>query len=183
MTIDDTFKATALANDSEQEREATITFSADGCDDVVVVTVSQEGKPAEGATISATLSFADKAHRTKYSNEQQIWVQNGITFTNNKGKSTNNLGDYYNPVRLYKDSEVVIAAPGYSDTTQIVFDCDSGKNGEYVTNLFNSIKIGEVSQSGDKVTVTFSGLSNTGTYIIESLSGQVRLDSLTIYYL
>jgi hypothetical protein len=137
----------------------------------------------EVETISATLSFADEAYRTEYDSEHQIWYQNGITFTNNKNDTTTNVAPYYNPVRLYKDSEVVIAAPGYSYNTQIVFDCDSGKNGKYVTNLINSITRGTVSVSGDKVTVTFGGLSNTGTYIIESLSGEVRLDSLTIYYL
>ena len=48
LTIDDTFKATALANDSEKEREATITFKADGCEDVLVF-ITQAAKPAEVA--------------------------------------------------------------------------------------------------------------------------------------
>ena len=136
-----------------------------------------------GETISATLSFADEAYRTEYDSKHQIWYQNGITFTNNKNDTTTNVAPYFNPVRLYKGSEVVIAAPGYSYTTQIVFDCDSGKSGTYVTNLINSITRGTVSVSDDKVTVTFGGLSNTSTYIIDELYGEVRLDSLTIYYL
>ena len=60
LTIDDTFKATALANDSEQEREATITFSADGCDDVVVVTVSQAKQVAEGEATTYSYTFTSK---------------------------------------------------------------------------------------------------------------------------
>ena len=46
LTIDDTFKATALANNSEKERKATITFKADDCEDVLVV-ITQAAKPAE----------------------------------------------------------------------------------------------------------------------------------------
>ena len=48
----------------------------------------------------ATLSFADKAQRTSFSTTQQVWAQDGITFTNNKASSTNSVADYAKPVRL-----------------------------------------------------------------------------------
>ena len=48
---------------------------------------------------TATLSFADKSYRTSFSTTQQVWEQNGITLTNNKSSSTNNVADYANPVR------------------------------------------------------------------------------------
>lgn len=141
-------------------------------------------KMAEGETISATLSFASKDQRTYFDLEKQIWEQNGITFTNNMASGNTYLSDIANPVRLYKDSEVVIAAPGYGYITQIVFDCDdTNDDADYMTALKNYITTGTVSVSGDKVTVTFGGLSNTGTYTIDKLSSQVRLDSLTIYYI
>lgn len=177
LNIDDKFNATVKANETAETRSATITFSAEGCDDIVV-TVSQEGKPAEGETKSATLSFADDTYRTECDSEHQIWEQNGIIFKNYKNDTTTNVAPYYNPVRLYKGSEVVIVPPGYGSQTQIVFDCN---NASYAEVLEDSITVGTVSRSGDKVTVTFTGLSNTGTYTIDELSGQVRLDSLTIY--
>ncbi len=45
------------------------------------------------AESTATISFADKANRTVYTTEQQVWVQNGITVTNDKAESTSNVGD------------------------------------------------------------------------------------------
>ena len=49
LIIDNTFKATALANNTTEERSATITFSAEGCDDVIV-NVKQSGKSTDGET-------------------------------------------------------------------------------------------------------------------------------------
>ncbi|MBQ2958672.1 MAG: BACON domain-containing protein [Alistipes sp.] len=60
LTIDNTFKATVKANETAEARSATITFSAEGCDNVVVVTVSQEGKPAEGEATSYSYTFTSK---------------------------------------------------------------------------------------------------------------------------
>lgn len=49
LIIDNTFKATASANNTTEERSATITFSAESCDDVIV-TVKQSGKSTGGET-------------------------------------------------------------------------------------------------------------------------------------
>ena len=43
---------------------------------------------------SAVIDFTDIANRTAYSTEQQVWEQNGIVVTNDKGASTSNVGDY-----------------------------------------------------------------------------------------
>lgn len=123
---------------------------------------------------SATLSFADKAQRTSFSTSKQVWEQNGITFTNNKSSSTNNVADYANPVRLYAKSSVTVEAPG--NITKIVFDCNSSS---YATAMKNSAG-GSATASSDKVTVTLDGTS--ATYTIASLTAQVRLDSLTVTY-
>ena len=57
---------------------------------------------------SATIDFTNKANRTAYSSSQQVWEQNGIIVTNDKGASTSNVGDYANPGRFYKSSTVTI---------------------------------------------------------------------------
>ena len=122
----------------------------------------------------ATLSFADKANRTAFDTSHQVWEQNGITLTNNKGKSTTNVADYANPARFYKSSQLIV------ETTQgmskIVFNCNSN---DYATALASSI--GEsASTSSKNVTVELNGETS---YTIESLTGgQVRMNSLTVTF-
>ncbi len=123
---------------------------------------------------TATLSFADKAQRTSFTTTQQVWAQNGITFTNNKASSTNAVADYANPVRLYQSSEIMVEC-SLGNITSIVFDCNSSS---YATALGNSISGSTV--NSDKVTVTLDGSSNS--FSVASLSKQVRLDALTVTY-
>ena len=124
---------------------------------------------------TATLSFADKAQRTSFSTTQQVWAQNGITFTNNKSASTSNVADYAKPVRLYANSNIVVECTS-GNISQIVFDCNSST---YATALKNSIG-DAATASSDKVTVTLDGSSNSFT--IAKLTAQVRLDALTVTY-
>lgn len=128
-----------------------------------------------GAEVTATLSFADKAQRTSYSKTQQVWQQNGITFTNNKASSSNAVADYANPVRLYANSEIIVEFLG-NNITKIVFDCN---NGSYATTLKNSIG-NSATISSDKVTVTLDGTSTS--FVVAKLTAQVRMDAITVTY-
>ena len=133
--------------------------------------------PAE-PTGSATIDFGDKANRVSYSTSQQVWAQNGITVTNDKGASTSNVGDYGGdgyPVRFYKSSTVTVEYPGM---TQIVFNCDDYK-ATYATDLAASITEGSVSVDGIVVTVTLAAPADT--FVIAELAAQVRVDSITVY--
>ena len=123
-----------------------------------------------GGTTSVTgeLSFDNTTQRTSLSTSEQVWENEGITFTNQKASSTSNVADYSNPVRLYKSSSISITAPG--NITQIKFNCVSG----YV------ISITGASTSNNIVTVALDGTSDT--YTISSLSAQVRLNSLSVTY-
>lgn len=123
---------------------------------------------------TATLSFADKAQRTSFSTTQQVWEQNGVTFTNNKG-SGSNVADYAKPVRFYANSEIIVEC-ALGNITKIEFDCNSSS---YATALKNSIG-STAAASSDKVTVTLDGTSNSFT--ISSLSAKVRMDALTVTY-
>ncbi|MBR5859933.1 MAG: chitobiase/beta-hexosaminidase C-terminal domain-containing protein [Bacteroidaceae bacterium] len=121
----------------------------------------------------ATLSFADKANRTVFNANQQVWEQNGITLTNNKAASTNAVADYANPARFYKSSELIV------ETTQgmskIVFNCN---NTSYATDLQKSIGEGATVSSKD-VTVELNGETS---YTIAKLTAQVRLNSLVVTF-
>ncbi len=121
---------------------------------------------------SATLSFADEAQRTSYSTTQQVWEQNGVKLTNNKASSTSNVGNYYNPARFYKNSEIIIefAYP----MTKIEFDC--AKNASYLQTVIG----GAASISGSIVTMTFETPANSCKIVLSA--GQVQMNSLTIYY-
>ena len=121
----------------------------------------------------ATLSFADKANRTIFTTSQQVWVQNGITLTNNKSESTNNVADYANPARFYKKSQLIIEAT--KDMTKIVFNCNTTT---YASALQESIG-DAATASGNDVTVELNGETS---YIIEELTAQVRMNSLTVTF-
>ena len=124
---------------------------------------------------NATLSFASTAQRTQYSTTIQVWEQNGVKLTNNKGSSTSNVGNYYNPARFYASSNIVIEAKGM---TKLVFTCGSSS---YATALKNSIGTQSgvtVSVSSSTVTVTFAEAIDSFT--IAKLTAQVRVSKLVV---
>lgn len=125
-----------------------------------------------GADAEVTLSFANTSQRVSQTTEQQVWSNNGVTFTNDKAASTSNVIDSSNPVRLYANSKLTIEASGL--ISKIVFDCNSTS---YATALKNSIGDTAVADS-DKVTVDLD--SSSDTFVIEKLTAQVRMDSLTV---
>ena len=136
-----------------------------------VIAVSQLGASSgDAVAVEAKISFADKANRTEYSTSEQVWEQNGIVVTNNKGASTSNVGDYANPARFYKSSNVTIQAPG--EIISISIDC-KGLDAKYVTPWGTA--------DNGIVTITLDGTSDT--YTFNNLSAQARAYSMTVTYL
>ena len=129
--------------------------------------------PETGA--STTISFADKGNRTEFTSEIQVWEQNGITVTNNKGGSTNAVADYAGPARFYKNSELIIA---YSGITKIVIACNSTS---YATSCQKSLSAAGANAvaDGKNVTITFAEAVDSFTFTLSD--GQVRVDSITVY--
>lgn len=165
---------TALENTTSETIEGKITVTCGSMTQVVKVTQAGAGsKP----TVQATLTFDDTAKRTTFTTSQQIWEENGITFTNDKSASNTNIANYSKPVRLYQNSKITVEAPG--EITVIVFDCNSTS---YASELKNSIgATAEVEVSSDKVTVTLNGTS--AEFVIEKLTAQVRMDAVTVTYI
>jgi len=126
-----------------------------------------------------TISFADKANRTEYDSNKQVWKQNGIIVTNNKGASTSNVGDYANPARFYKSSELIIEVEGKS-ITEIVFTC-SGES-KYKQALVDSISgMDGITVTVDGMVVTVSFATAVDNFTIASLTGgQTRFSQLEI---
>ena len=127
---------------------------------------SQGGDSAATET-SATITFDDKSKRTEYTTSKQVWEENGIVVTNNKGSSTSNVGDYAKPARFYKNSELIVAAPG--NITKIVMSCVSG----YAS-------VPGATMAGTEGTITLDGTASS--YTLTLSGGQVRMNSLTVYY-
>ena len=132
-------------------------------------------EPDAPALTASTISFADKANRVSLSEEQQVWAQNGITFTNNLGASTSPVADYANPVRLYAGSDIIIAANGMK---KIVINVNANKGTGGLVGALNAAGIAHT-VSGNVVTIEFSSAVNSLT--ISGLTAQVRFDSITVY--
>ena len=153
------------------ELGATVTLTADQTT-FYAVFATVDGGGVEN--VDATLSFENTAQRTSLSTSQQVWEQNGITLTNDQASSTSNVGDFANPARFYKSSNITIEAPG--KITKIVFTCNTE---EYATNLATSIGDSDLA-SGTIVTLILDGTSDS--YEVTLSDGQVRMNSLTVTY-
>ena len=124
--------------------------------------------------VYALISFDDISNRRSFSAYQQIWNAPGITVVNNKGQSSD-IADYSNPVRFYKNSQLIVAAKGI---LKIEFTCNSDV---YAEALVLSLAAGtNYSVNGSVVTVTFA--EAVDYFEIASLTGgQVRVDSIAVY--
>ncbi len=129
------------------------------------------------AEASATISFSSKSNRTTFNTSQQVWEQNGITVTNNKGASTNNVADYYNPARFYKNSDLIIAYT--SAMTKIEVTANSSS---YATSLKNSLKNAAATVTVSSSKVTIVPTTPTTSFSVKLSDGQVRIDSIKVYY-
>ena len=164
-----TFVVVAMPKDQEAN------IPSEGAN-VVVTTEAAPVVEPEVKETTATITFDNKSKRTNFTTSQQVWEENRIKVTNDKASSTSNVADYAKPARFYANSKITVEAPG--NIVSIVFDCNSTS---YATALKNSIKTGTVSVSSDKVTVTLT--DEMPSFVIEKLSAQVRMDSITVTYL
>ena len=130
-------------------------------------------------TETVELSFATTNNRDSQTNTQQVWSQNGITFTNNKASSSSNVANYSNPVRLYAKSQVIVGHES-GKITQIVFVCNSASYATSMNTSIGTVTGATIAVSGSNVTVTFSNAVENFT--VASLTAQIRLNSLKVTY-
>ena len=126
---------------------------------------------------AATLSFADKANRTVYNSNQQVWEQNGIKVTNDKAKSSTNVGDYFNPGRFYKNSSLKIEFAGMK---KIVITSDG--TAKYLTALTDTLNAAGIAFSASNNVITIELAEATDVFEIADLTGgQCRIKEISIY--
>ena len=123
----------------------------------------------------AEISFADVANRVSQTAEQQVWQQNGITVTNDKAESSNDIIDSSNPVRFYKNSVVTIEAAGM---TKIVIKCN---NLTYANQLMASFSA-DVNATQDVSEVTIVFAEPVDSFTVTLSGGQVRVNSIGVYF-
>ena len=128
--------------------------------------------PVYAVEITATITFDSTDKRIEFDKEHQVWKENGVIVTNNKSDSSNDVADYSKPARFYQGSEVVIE---YPCMTQIVVDANSSS---YANAFAISCTSGEISVAGDKVTISLA--SPMDSYVVDALSKQARIDSITV---
>lgn len=163
--------------------DGSITVTCDDCGETISEEVIEAGHKyvdyvcsvcGAKPSIEASLSFADKANRTEFSTTDQVWEQNGITLTNNKGTYTNSIGDYCAPARFYKGTTIKIESQ--MAIAKIVFACNTA---DYASDLKEAIG-SEAVVDGKNVTVVLANPSTS--YEFTNSVAQVRLDSLTVYH-
>ena len=128
--------------------------------------------PGPADAVTAMLDLTAAANRVAYSTEQQVWMQNGITLTNDKNASTTDVGNYI-PARFYKSSDVTIEAPG--NIYEIQINC-AGLESKYVEPWSS---IAGASLTGTIVTISLDGSAQSVTY---NMSAQARANSVTVVY-
>ena len=129
--------------------------------------------PEAEAEATATISFADVANRTTFNENQQVWAQNGITVTNDKASSTNNVADYSNPARFYKSSDLKVAYT--SAFTKVVINTAGGK--DFPADF--TIEGATVTVEGTVCTITFA--TAVQSFTITTLPNQVRVSTIEIF--
>ena len=133
------------------------------------IDVEEVEVPAE-----STLSFNNVSNRTQFTDNIQVWKDNGLTLTNNKASSTNAVGNYYNPARFYKNSEVIIESENQFSTLIL----DSSSSSDYLNPLKTSLTNAgaQYEVESNVITITFAEPVSSFEFVT---AGQVRLNSIT----
>lgn len=162
--------------DEETKVTVTATITCGDSSETAVFEIVVAHKDVNAAEPTAySVSFASTTNRTQFTTEVQVWEQNGVTVTNEKASSTNNVADYSNPARFYANSSLTFAAKGM---VKIEVTCNSTK---YATALANSISDANVTVTTNNKVVTITFAAATDSWTIATLGAQVRVDSLVVY--
>lgn len=144
---------------------------------LAVVNEYNENEVVDAEEVTATLSFADTSKRTSYSKTEQVWEDNGIKLTNNKGDSTNDVGDYSNPARFYKTSKVIIE---YTQNFYKLSISTSGFDKKYRSPYLTDLALlGTVTDNTSEIVLELTNPTNKIEFV--TATGQVRANSISVF--
>ena len=118
-----------------------------------------------------TIDFSSAAQRTELTTQIQIWANEGMTFTNNK-LTGNNIADYTNPIRIYKNSGIVIEFP---EMSKLIIDA-SGIGNDYLWDATLEAAGLSFTVENKIYTITFAEAVNS---LELTCANQVRANSIT----
>ena len=122
----------------------------------------------EGTT---TITFDATSKRTVFTTEQQVWVENGITVTNNKASSKSDVADYASPARFYASSQLIIESE--KEFTKITFKTNSKNFSSDFT-----VEGATVTVNGTECVIEFA--EAVTSFEIATLPYQVRVSYITL---
>ena len=130
--------------------------------------------PSVDAVLTATISFSNVANRTSQDGNSQVWEENGVKVTNNKGASTSNVADYADPARFYKSSDLIIEYG--KDIKKVVIKCkfddkqlQDGDTFDGLTLVVNGLECTLIADTPAKVVT------------LTKLPRQIRVTEIEIY--
>ena len=118
-----------------------------------------------------TIDFSNAEQRTELTTQIQIWTNEGLTFTNNK-LTGNNIADYTNPIRIYKNSGIVIEFP---EMSKLIIDA-SGVGNDYLWDATLEAAGLSFTVENQIYTITFAEAKNS---LNLTCANQVRANSIT----
>lgn len=126
-----------------------------------------------------SLTFDALSNRVSADENSQVWKANGITFTNDKAGSSSAVNkDYYNPVRLYKNSTITVE---YTGMRQIKFVCAAkDQYNDYPTTLNSALTDAGYSTSVKGAIITVVLPEGTNSITVTLAAGQVRLYKIEV---
>ena len=128
----------------------------------------------EELPLEATIDFSTTGQRTEYSTSTQKWENDGLTLINNKASSTTNIGDYSNPARFYKSTQIIVSFPGM---TSLVINA-TGIESKYLWEATLDATGLTYTVSEQVYTITFAEPTDSITL---TAANQVRANSITAY--
>lgn len=130
----------------------------------------------DATTVEQTITFDSTSKRTQLTSDIQVWEENGITVTNNKGTGSN-IADYAAPARFYANSSLLIECGG-KQISKIVFNANAAKYATAVKDSITNDANCTVTASSKVATVTFA--APVTSFSIAKLGGQARVDSIVV---
>lgn len=168
-------------------QDLTITFSGTGLAKVTIsdyyycqpTTLIVNVKDGQVTGTTATIDFSTADQRVSLDSNSQVWSNGGLTVTNNKASTNTDVADYKNPVRFYKNSNLVIAFPGMTKI-EIVSEENKGSDNAYFDHLIESLA-DDFTYTTNDTTVIITLPEATDSLTITLSGGQVRMYSITVY--
>ncbi len=138
-----------------------------------VDTPNPENPSTPEGNAQASITFEDKAKRTSFSGEEQVWENNGIKIVNKVHESKNPVADYVDPARFYAYTSLTISYTQEFNT--IVITTAGGKCYTGSETLVGAT----LTVSNGVMIITLDTPANTFTF--EKLVSQIRASKIEIY--